>query len=853
MSGALRHKKGWRVQRQSFVLRDMRTLIWYKDNNRSKPDGFLCLDGYLWVFATLAACQAHNQVVLRRAAPECPPDFQSALEEEEKGSAASTSEVAIVLVHGMAADRHPQFCVQAPSAAEAQRWIESFNTSSARRRRRSSAGATLKAAAAARASTPQSGRASPGLPQFRDPPAALLSLRRPAAGAAQRGTQRKQEHDTKDDDKDALRASHAAELAGMAGHLSDALDSAEQQWQRAEALQAALELAASSARSLQTSLDGIVQALGVNPLPVDSQGSANVDSGHSGDSDSSGIPPDCEATLAIQRAGATASSILEQLAQSPLAPLSALQSMATDAASDAALAALATACDRNAMMRRFPLSASLAASPMLGLLSRDRRELVAPDTLRLLARVARQQNVAQQAHIPLSPLLLHEYKSSAHLAQVAAGGPSEPSSADEGGRFEVVHRGSADCVADWPRLTVTLATPAQSTAARIELKRARTDASFEAAAAGDGSTQDGTAQVGAAAIARKLGEAAADAFLERVAAATAAIDELPFHNGMQALRSFFALYAPEKIGSEAESLADFAGREEALFAMLERKYLRPVRVPYIPLSSMPTAPGLVLQPHWRPQHWQQWKSHVIVQETADRMLQEVSAPMQGSLDMDSVQRQLNSSTRGCGGGAAAMQSALASPRPDGRHSARTALQLRMQEDERNVAFETNFARNPVEAVCQGGRGQWLLKPALLRQPPDPAPAQGLPPDWVDEASVKSCQICAAAWSVSCRCHHCRACGRAVCAACAPAVRALVPPGARAHIPSSSHAAQTHPSTHVASDRSMVWNSADRLDAVTTVPDGAGVSARRLGTTGGRPIPEFGYMKAVRVCLDCMKM
>ena len=783
----------------------------------------------------------------RRAAPESPDDFISALEKEASNSTAVLEDLSIVLVHGTAADRHPQYCLQAPTAKEAQQWIHSFNSTAGRRRRRSSAGPPRKSPFLGRPITPSSGRSSPGLAQFRDSPA-VLTLRRPAAGAA--ASPRRHTKNTPPADIDAINAAHARELADMADHLSGALDSAETQWQRAEELQAALQDAAAQASAVHDHLLGIVAALGISPPPGGAKHRPSVDSQSSGEE---GGTASREVAAVLQAAQQTAQYVLTQLQASPLAPLSALHTMASDAASDAALAALSAACDRSAMMRRFPLSASLAASPMLGLLSRNRRELVAPETLKLLSRVARQQNTAQSAHIPLSPLLLHQYKRDASATSHASAPTVAQLPFVSSSVGQVVHQGSADTFADPPRLTVTLATPALSTAARIELKRVRTDAAFESAAessSGAGASQRPTA----AAIAKKLGEAAADAFLERVAAATAAIDELPFHNGMQALRSFYALYAPEKIGSEAESLADFAGREEALFAMLERKYLRPVRVPYIPLSSMPTAPGLVLQPHWRPHHWQQWKSHVIVQETADRMLHAASAPHQGSLDPESVQRQLVSSSRGCGGGGAALASALASPQPVGCQQGSSEILLRIQEDERNAAFETHAARVPVETVCQGGRGQWLLQPALLRQPPEPSPAQGLSPDWVDEKEVHNCQMCSSAWSVSQRCHHCRACGRAVCSSCAPAVGYLVPPDARAHISHSTQTASGGRAHLPPSDRTMVWNTAERLDAVTVVPEGDPFSTGSgRGRTGGRPIPEFGYSKPVRVCLDCMKM
>ncbi len=45
--GELLHKKGWRIQRHTFLMKDMRVLYWYKDASRSKPDGFVCLDGYV--------------------------------------------------------------------------------------------------------------------------------------------------------------------------------------------------------------------------------------------------------------------------------------------------------------------------------------------------------------------------------------------------------------------------------------------------------------------------------------------------------------------------------------------------------------------------------------------------------------------------------------------------------------------------------------------------------------------------------------------------------------------------------------------------------------------------------------
>ena len=718
-------------------------------------------------------------------------------------------QVGLVLQHQQDPTQHPKYRVVADSDLEASQWIEGFQNLEARASRH---------APTARSSKPNAKGAARLLGRARAVPA--------GKAAALLGPMESSEP---------LLAGQTQEDADHGAQFDSSLVFLEQ---RLEAVHSEKEDLERQRKLLVRSLSQAQKAMKVaHAAVVDAHaqlGLERVQGRPPAEAKASWIEEMADLCQALTK---SAESLQAAVGQTPMAPASSLQRLANDTAGSVALDSLAAAADTCAMMQRFPLASALAGQPILSLVDPLRANSAAPHIWRHLPQVAAAMRRGTAARVPLSPLA----PPSSCSAREASQQPDEAQQAAEP---------SDHCI----RLT----SPAQVSSVRAALEEARLRVAQLVATDGEPLSDFDRA----VRVAEQLGKAAADAFLARVAAAVAAIDELPKHNGLQALRSYFALYAPQRVGEEAVVLSEFAGREEALFAMLERMYLRPVRVPYVPLSSLPLAPGLVLQPHWRPQHWEQWRAHVAVQEVVDTLMAAAKdahdhapylpAAVQAQVgDVHTLQVQ--------GGGQAATGDVLTSLLLDGAGgNAPTPLQRSCTPQSRCWVAESLKPSSPVAEVCRGG---WLLRSHFVKRPPVHEGFTSDAPEWIPNTAAAGCQICSAAFGLMQRPHHCRSCARVVCGSCAPA------PGTTLQL---SHATprrvrlpeQGEVSGQEASvpgpDADLIWRQGQgECEASLPSPDTLDGEARDClpdaRPIAGKALPEMGYHTLVRVCVDCISV
>eukprot|EP01138_Halocafeteria_seosinensis_P012702 gb/GECG01012978.1/.p1 GENE.gb/GECG01012978.1/~~gb/GECG01012978.1/.p1 ORF type:complete len:740 (+),score=108.84 gb/GECG01012978.1/:1-2220(+) len=191
-------------------------------------------------------------------------------------------------------------------------------------------------------------------------------------------------------------------------------------------------------------------------------------------------------------------------------------------------------------------------------------------------------------------------------------------------------------------------------------------------------------------------------------------DEHPDYPLETALRDYLALYDPAKVRKVPRILEHFEHDETKLVAHLERKYRRPFRVPYLPLSRLPFAPGVLLRPHWSAHHWAQFND--LYQGDPDNFEKE------GSLDDEEDDDDDESVTLDFGDG--------------------VRLDLDLTHEDQDSSLDSA----KVDTV-----------PGV--------PNYGDQEEWVPNDSVNRCSVCCQEFSVSSRKHHCRACGRVVCHDC----------------------------------------------------------------------------------------
>lgn len=217
-----------------------------------------------------------------------------------------------------------------------------------------------------------------------------------------------------------------------------------------------------------------------------------------------------------------------------------------------------------------------------------------------------------------------------------------------------------------------------------------------------------------------------DNMISTLASAVLINDELPSYPLETLLKDYFSLYDPHKVRKVPEILKKYDYDERKVIAAVERRYRRPVRVPYLPLKQLPFAPGILMRPHWNKHHWQQFFNVYGDDgspDNTDNGFDEVYQQEEEDDDDDSFTLDFGEGVK---------------------------IELNLSEDDRK---DEDLDTSKVDKVA-------------------PVPHMGENDGWLPDESTDRCNVCDRDFSVSLRKHHCRACGRLVCADCSSTQRAL---------------------------------------------------------------------------------